>query len=303
VTRRRRETMRTLRRNTAMGGVILLALAALVLAVFPGPALACTADDADCDGFTDSEESAGIDLTTPFDVATDFTLLNPDGSPNGDFIPSCTGGEDPALCLDPTKEDLFVIVNGSFNHQTPAELLRYVTSDMAGGGLDVRLHFLERTAGSGRNVTANQKAITVTDDSTPYDIGRKDPILFGITTFGDPNGLDSTSVRTHTIRWYIVEKLCGSLHDNCKDSAGTTGEDLVRKLINYVASHEVGHDMKLGYVSSAFINLYNGNHYPPGEFKVMEQHATYTKKGSKVTFYLADKFHPNSQDNIVLHTY
>jgi hypothetical protein len=259
---------------------------ALALAIAPNTRAACTnANDSDCDGFLNTEETAGL---VPL-AGSGMTFVESPQSP---------------LVTNPGAPDLFVILQPGTcpTASFPNPLLNYVAAPVSSGGLGLAVRLVTQAGASARNITASQKAVRVSEACNRYVAGSK-VVLLGITTQGDPNGLDNTTVYTQSIDDYIRYLCGGTLHAGCKDSAGNTGTALVNRYIRYVANHEVGHDAKLANVSTTYVQQYNGNHLPPGNKTVMEQSAIYTKKGSNVTFYLADKFDATSQGSVVLHTY
>ena len=267
----------------AMAVLRCLFAAVLILVLFaaPGARAACvSATDKDCDGFSDTEEAAGL---APL-AGSGMTFT--EGSP---------------LVTNPGVPDLFVILVPGTCAKFPTPLLGSVTAPVSAGGLGIAVHLISQTGGTSRNITTTQKAVRVTEACDALTNTKS--VLLGVTTQGDPNGLDNTTVYTQRIEAYIKYLCGGTLHAACIDDLGNAGTALVQRYIRYVANHEVGHDTRLANVTAAYITQYNGNHLPPGEKVVMEQSTSFTKKGSNVTFYLANKFDPVSQASFVLHTY
>ena len=234
-------------------------------------ATASGAVDTDSDGFNDLEECSGIPLA---DAST---------------YPSCVGTTLPrSSCLDPDTKDLFVILVRASVTNIPANPLEFIPS------LGVTPHEIDATqADPARFVTPTQKAIRITENLDTSDT------YFGAANWGTPNSPDLAQIYTQRIINHI-DSVCGSA-SSCKDSAGTSYlspfTDLKNLYIKNTLAHESGHLMEQ---APDYNRRFGGNHYKTGSGVIMDQSVKYTKKGTKVTYYIATEWSPTSQEAVTL---
>ena len=86
-------------------GLLMLGAFALAFQLGTGAALAQCNDpnDTDCDGFSYALENSGFNLTLGMQMA-------PDTGPLTNIVPKCVTGSIRQNCVDPAKQDLFVII-------------------------------------------------------------------------------------------------------------------------------------------------------------------------------------------------
>jgi len=263
-----------MRKEETRKGWLLFALLALAVGVVSLPVFAgaATVADADNDGFSDTEEAAGITLT------------------GGTLVPGC-GASVPApgqtrnACLDPKTKDLFVIFTPlATNSSMPAfnDAMEYVWRSKASGGLEIATHSITaaQVKTAPRNVTATQKAVKVGEASDATST-----TVLGTSTYGTPNGTNNVIVYTKRIQAFI-DGVCPA-GVTCTDSTGLLDKAaVVAKYIRHTIAHEIGHDVSLTGTSNA---SYGGYHYATGTNTVMEQ-SVYKTTTSGVKFYVSDTF-------------
>ena len=125
------------------------------------------------------------------------------------------------ICLDPNKQDLFVIIVRNPNNTLfPTNPLPYVSAALSQGGLGIVVHpiyvsapLTNRAVFSG----SNQKAVQVTEsmDTTSPDI-------LGFSNTGTPNDLDNTTIFTARIKNFI-QTTCGNGTNGSNGGAPTYG--------------------------------------------------------------------------------
>ncbi|MBI3030566.1 MAG: hypothetical protein HYY64_13745 [Candidatus Rokubacteria bacterium] len=252
----------------------LIAVVALVPGLTPTPVWAvvdCTpfllaeatdpGTDADNDGFTDFQECNGITLGTT-------------------TIPLCSGLMARRACVDPDSKDVFVALVRTV---TPPSLLSAPfdpvfnstsTFDPFAGltPLGVTPHVVPpELLGSGRQVTATQKAIKFTESqNTNVD-------YVGICNYGTPLDLDGCVIYTLKAKNFI---------DSVCNSAGDTRLECFVYVAywTWIIQHEGGHTLG-GLVDQSLYNArFGGYHYKCGSNVTMEQCVTYTTKNNIVTW-------------------
>jgi hypothetical protein len=257
---------------------------ALTMLMTPMPALAvdCTAPttaDFDMDGFTDSEECAGLALfdSTAFPGALQMAVPREER-------------------LDPNSKDLFVIWAPATPSNIPVFPLEFISASNAAGGLGLATHVITPAqAQSTRYINATQKAIRITENLEP---GTSDTL--GVANYGTPNDLDFATIYTQRIKEH-VNSVCSQAASNsdCKDIDGVTigAEALSNKYIKHTIAHEMGHLMSL---TPAYTDRFGGYHYKTGTGVELDQSVYYTAKSGKVTFYIGSKFTNADQTGLKL---
>lgn len=264
--------------------------------------------DTDSDGYLDTIECPGKSGIT---MTNGITLLMSNDSTTS--IKPCQEGDARIKCIDAMTKDLFAIIDALDSYSkfpdtiNPVEdLLEEFFDEIfeseTSGGLGVSVHpaIQDTSISISRNVTADQKAIKITEKNDP--LTEEDPEL-GTTAQlgGTPNGTDEATVYT----FKIVEFMCGVCGrpsdfdsengtcsastwgtSNCKDNSEATGDTLIKNFVRHVNSHEIGHNVKLANSG----NPMDEYHYPPENEVMMSSTTTFTKKGKKVTFYLPTNF-------------
>jgi hypothetical protein len=266
--------------------VVIIALGAIV--IFPNDSRAVvtcpttSTADSDGDGFTDAQECTGIILN-----------LTQQGVPQVTF-PTCTTGAVRSSCMDPNTKDVFVILVRAAGSLIPTEPYKYITAPQSTtgglGGLGITVHEIsELQVAADRKVTSVslQKAARLQESRDTSD-----PNVLGSSN----QGIALDFATTFTQR--IVDKI------NSVCIAGTTCVDfnfpttintallVSQEYIRHDIAHELGHSLNL---APDYIASLGGNHDPAGQNIVMEQNATYQKKGTKVTWYLSFQYPATQQ--------
>lgn len=281
--------MATSRLGWRTAWAVLAAAFAAAFLLAAGPALAavdCAAPaagaDADRDGYTDVEECAGI---TPL---AGFT--SPAGSADLAYPNCAASGLTRAACLDPDTPDLFVILNPAAGSLIPENAWDLVVKPPAQGGLGIAVHEI-RATGTSRNITATQKAVTITE-SLDTTSGTE----LGVAQQTTPNGQAYATVFTQRIA-NLVNAKCPSNY-TCKDSGGTTGAAAV---IALYAQHSLAHECShLLYLTTAYNSRFGGNHYKSGSGYVLDQSVLFTQAKNVTTFYITKLYTAADQTGALL---
>lgn len=230
-----------------MTAALLLLLALLVVNA--------QAQDADNDGLTDAQETAGIQLIPG------VTL--PDGN---SFLGLCglnALATDP--CVDPAGPDVFVIlVRAAVGSRIPTNPLGFMVN------LTPSLGVHEISNNIDRCILADciQKAIRITEDLNLNDT------IWGRSLFqGTPNTAGEATVFTERIKRTLDEKYLSA-------TGSAAPQAVVDDCIRHTIAHEGGHNKAISPQSNS---RFGGNHYATSDKVVMSQSATITVKGSRVT--------------------
>lgn len=281
----------------------IMVIGTLILFLLPNHAFA-TDPDSDGDGFTDIQEINGIDLFVPITLSTGETVTSIGGSGSNPDLPR-------ADRLDPYTPDLFVILATSKDLSGDPEMVSHIPDDpllfvnlsTSEGGLGIQTHLIpygmsivfehERQVSD----VSPQKAIMISESLTPAD---GDDTKVGFATPGTPMGKDGATIWTRRIYDYIDYEACPTGIDLCIDISQQeeNRQELKDLHVRNTICHEVGHI--LGPLAPDYIEKFGGNHYKSGTRVIMEQFPVYTKKGSKVTFYLSKEYTPVDLENLKL---
>lgn len=265
------EKRRSIKSIKPMLGPGLLAVAALFLAMLlieaPAQGAVNCTNDLDCDGLTNTEEENGITLA------------------DNSTFPSCAGsGLDRSLCLDPNTPDLFVILISAIPSNLPANPLEYVSRPQAVGGLGIAAHIITSAqAGSGREITSAQKAVRITENPDPAGG------VLGIANYGTPNGLDRATV-------YPL-RIINHVNSVYAEVGKVPPAGLTDTYIKHTLAHEISHMLALAV---DYNKRFGGYHFKTGSGVVLDQSVKYTKKGSKVTFYVGTVYADQSMQGLRL---
>ena len=264
--------------------VAVIAVLLLVLAfwLFPTRAVALvtcpttSTADSDGDGFTDAQECAGITL----DLGTGLPV----------FIPPCVQGVARASCVDPNSKDLFVITVRATPSLIPIDPYRFVTAPPSAGGLGITVHEITvAQAASDRRVSSVslQKAARLQESLDTSDI------VLGFSNQGI--ALDSAFTFTQRIT-NLVNSICVA-GSTCVDSnAAANGINTPPLVIQHYIRHDIAHELGHSFALAPDYNArFGGNHYQAGSNVVLEQNVTYTKKGTKVTWYISSAYTATDQ--------
>jgi len=234
------------------------------------------ANDVDCDGFTDTQESS-----------TGITLAD------GSTFPACSGTTlTRDACLDPNTPDLFVILikatdtGGAYSNIPATNPLGLVSAPKASGGLGLAVHIITPgQANSNRFVTSTQKAVRITES---LDVSATD--VLGAASTGTPNGLDAAVIYTERIKKHVTGVYAGV---NQLPPAG-----FIDDYIRHTIAHEVGH--MSGPLTTAYNSRYGGYHYQSGTNLILDQSVAYSVKGGTVTWKLGKTYSTADQSAIKL---
>jgi len=268
----------------------------------------------DDDGYEDTTEDSGVVLASNMHLVGGS---HPSGSSTN--IPACSSTTDSyrEFCLHKGTQDLFAILhplsNNSYfpNMDSLTELNDFfskISAPLASGGLGITVHPLEQPMPTWpddpRAIADGQRAIRIVEknDSLSLPINKDTEIVLGYTVPGTPKTSGWIDIYTVKVKQYICD-LCGGTPDsngvcwpagnfgtsNCKsDSTLATGDALVKEYTRYVNHHETGHSLLLVDPGD---DGYPYHHEPGGdETRFMTPSVTYTKRGSRVTFYMPDYF-------------
>jgi hypothetical protein len=218
------------------------------------------AQDVDNDGFPDSIEQSGFNLS--------LGLTNIDGTIG---VSQCLAGAlatDP--CVHPSGPDLFVILVPATPSLIPSNPLLIVPTLLT--GLLGAHQLTQASATTGRIVTtlSAQNAVRITESLDTNDV------IWGRSLFqGNPNSAGEATVFTQRIKTAII---------NAYQQAGvvdTTRQQAdIDKCVRHTTAHESGHNT---LIASQYNSKYGGYHYSASTQVVMSQNATITTKPGKVS--------------------
>lgn len=213
------------------------------------------AQDADNDGFTDAQETAGIQLIPGITLPGGIAFL---GRCPANALPT-----DP--CVEPNGPDLFVILlRAAAGSLIPANPLAFMVNLSPALGVHEISNNPDRLISS----ASTQKAIRITEDLNLNDT------IWGRSLFqGTPNTAGEATVFTARIKRSLDQKY---------QSVGQAGapQTVVDNCIRHTIAHEGGHNQA---ISPQANSRFGGNHYSTSDKVVMSQSATITVKGSNVT--------------------
>ena len=283
----------------------LIAMAALVLVLFPGQAYAakgggggggpgggggsgsfnCAAAlatvDTDGDGLTDTEE-CGAGLTLP----------------GGLNFPTFTGG-DRQDSVDPVTPDAFVIIiraddsplltagEGLAIPDTPEgnlTLLDFCRQPQSDGGLGVTIHVVTDAQAPLRVVVDRgggnkQRAVRIVEFTTPSP-------TFGECQYGGPNFNANGQWFSQAIKDYVNGK-------------SNDGNDHIADWVRY-NKHTVSHEVCGHCWSLAVKDRYGGHHHRGGSGVMMEQQVDYDIVGGIAVFDISEDFTKEDKANFCL---
>ena len=236
-------------------GLHMTAAIVLLLALF---VVNAQAQDADNDGLTNAQETAGIQLFPGVTLPGGTTFL-------GLCLPNALP-TDP--CVDPAGPDLFVILvraaAGSLIPTNPLGFLVNLTPSLG-------VHEISNSPNNpDRLITpvSQQKAIRITEDLNTNDT------IWGRSLFqGTPNTAGEATVFTQRIKNALDQKYLSA-------TGSLAPQAVVDNCIRHVIAHEGGHNEA---ISPQANSRFGGNHYSTSDKVVMSQSATITAKGSNVT--------------------
>jgi len=254
-------------------GLMLLAVAALLLAVVPTQACDQSIDQ-DCDGFIDDLEE----------------------STNGFMLPSHLIGVNGGvrLFLDPTIKDSVVILVPSPLASNLDDPFKYVRGFEDG----INVHMVQCYP-PGTECIRDLES----------DLGQKaimaQEILGGSSTLGKcdeewctPNsGLDNIKVFTEAIKNHIASKCANIADAKCKSSGGLTGVALENLYIQHTFAHEWGHDGKLRKDN---VQKTGGWHYAAKEDRINSQYVRTRTGKTSVTWLIGTEFGRKDFDDLLL---
>jgi hypothetical protein len=239
--------------------------------------------DSDGDGFTDAQECAGI------------TLNLAQGVPQVTF-PACTPSLNRASCMDPNSKDLFVIAVRANPSLIPTDPYKFVGAALSGGGLGITVHEItEAQVAADRKVTSVslQKAARLQESRDTSD-----PNVLGSSNQGI--ALDLATTFTQRIA-NLVNSVCVT-GTTCVDSnSATNGINTATLVIQHFIRHDIAHELGHCFALAPDYNSrFGGNHYQAGANVVLEQNVTYSKKGTKVTWYISTAYTATDQAAVKL---
>ena len=262
--------------------LMLVLLAVLVLPILQSRAavqVTCptlSTADSDGDGFTDAQECAGITL----DLGTGVPVI----------FPPCIPGLSRASCVDPNSKDLFVIAVRGTPSLIPTDPYKFVSIPQSAGGLGITVHEItEAQAASDRRLTSMsfQKAAKHRESLDTSDV------VLGSSNQG--MALDFATTFTQRIS-NLVNSVCVA-GTTCVDSnSATNGINTAPLVIQHYIRHDIAHELGHSFTLAPDYNArFGGNHYQAGTNVVLEQNVTYTKKGTKVTWYISTAYTATDQ--------
>lgn len=268
----------------------------------------------DFDGFLDSTEQVGFALTS------DMIFVggsHPQWSATR--TPNCTPTlPDPnrIYCVHQSSQDLFAILHPLASDSyfpimssSSESVLQsffgqiWAPADTQNGGLGITVHTLYQPDPEPdtdpRTVADGQMAVRIKEhsESLSLPIKKSTEIVLGTSGVGIPNDAGNTTIYSRKIKQYICD-LCGGTPGTdgscdggnlggpyCISATPTsaTGDSLIREYVKYVNQHEIGHSLNLVINADP---MYDYHHTPGDNTAIMTPSAAYTKRGSKVTFYL-----------------
>lgn len=280
---------RSVNLTTIFASAIVLALA-LISIPKQGMAATCppagTPDsglDTDRDGLTDMQECSGI------------TLIDGNKFPNGlltilPCTPGATGAER-SNCVDLNTRDAFVIVTRATLTRIPTtNPYVFILASQLAGGLGIAIHEIS-TSRTDRLVTISSKQLAAhLVESLQPAIPSTDPLINDVDLGRSNQGilLDYATVFTQRIADF-VNSVCVA-GTTCVDSqVATNGVNTPQAVIDHYIRHTIAHELGGHVLTLAPVYNINfgGNHYQSGTYVVMEQSLKYTKKGTKVTWYIS----------------
>jgi len=213
------------------------------------------AQDADNDGLTDAQETAGIQLIPGVTLPGGINFLG--------LCPTGALATDP--CVDPAGPDLFIIlVRAAAGSRIPTNPLGFMVNLSQALGVHEISNNIDRCIISG----CVQKAIRITEDLNTNDT------IWGRSLFqGTPNTAGEATVFTQRIKNALDQKYQSA-------GLGLAPQAVVDNCIRHVIAHEGGHNEA---ISPQANTRFGGNHYSTTDKVVMSQSATITVKGSTVT--------------------
>jgi len=287
---KQKRTTRSVNLAMILASAIVLALALIIVPKQATAQVVCPTSstaDFDGDGFTDAQECAGITL-----IAGNALL---DGTTT--FIDLCSPGvsaADRANCVDPNSRDAFVIVTRATPTRIPSNPYQFFSAFQSAGGLGITIHEISTTR-TDRKVTNQLANGSIGDVLWPQLAARlveslqpADPAINDVDLGRSNQGiaLDLATVFTQRIIDF-VNSVCVA-GTTCVDSNSpsvNTPAAVIDHYIRHTIAHELGgHVLTLAPV---YNSRFGGNHYQSGTNVVMEQSVKYTKKGTKVTWYIS----------------
>jgi len=262
--------------------------------------------------------SAPVTCTSP---AHDNEVQVPDTSPVGDGF--CSDKEEGGFNhfdgqtssprnMDSSKIDLFYIHNivDTAHTQAPvssSDLLAFVSSPYQAddiGGLGLIVHEIQfshvdsiETSSTYRQVmegTASNQKTMILKENTSEEYPETQ--VFGTTSIGTPQSVNSGMIYTNVIRGVIDEECGTGFADGPGDSTVCiyvdendqtyTGRELFKKFAQHVFAHEAGH--MLGSLTVA-PDVIDGNHTRKND-NVMGAEITYKAKQGRTTFFIRNNF-------------
>jgi len=229
--------------------------------------------DSDGDGFTDAQECAGITLS----VGNTFL--------DGRFtIAPCIPGvpaADRANCMDPNSRDAFVIVTRASPTRIPSDPYKFTSALQPAGGLGITIHEISTTRTDRRVTDVSPQLVARLRESLDTT-----DVILGSSNQGI--ALDLATVFTQRIANFVNSVCVAGI--TCVDSnSAANGVDTTAEVIDLYIRHTIAHELG-GHVltlAPVYNARFGGNHYQSGTNVVMEQSLVYTKKGTKVTWYIS----------------
>ena len=214
------------------------------------------AQDADNDGFTDAQETTGIQLIPGVTLPGGISFLGRCGAN--------ALATDP--CVDPNGPDVFVILVRAAGSRIPANPLAFMVNLSPALGIHEISNSTDRLISS----VSAQKAIRITEDRNTNDT------IWGRSLFqGTPNTLGGgeATVFTERIKLALDQK-----YQSVGQAAAP--QTVVDNCVRHTIAHESGHNEAISPTANS---RFGGNHYATSDKVVMSQSATITVKGSTVT--------------------
>jgi len=235
-------------------GLCLPAIAVLLLSLSLLLGNAQAQVDTDNDGFTDVQETAGIQLIPGVTLPGGISFL---GSCGPNALPT-----DP--CVDPNGPDVFVILVRATGSRIPANPLAFMVNLSPALGIHEISNSTDRLISS----VSAQKAIRITEDRNTNDT------IWGRSLFqGTPNSAGEATVFTERIKVALDQK-----YQSVGQAAAP--QTVVDNCVRHTIAHESGHNEAISPTANS---RFGGYHYATSDKVVMSQSATITVKGSTVT--------------------